>query len=781
VNQTKEMARTKSEALSAVAQGLFAPCLVKEDDGWHARWRGTEDAENPWIDSIVREAVATPLSEHAERDLHPTVHDAWLAALKSRTGLVNRDSGECAAFAKVLERWIEEGVDSPETKRSLEFSFKPTKGGGIVSCPVPRGEKPLRALGRATAIFAPLRRLELSKDAKSLEAKLSGGEAEDFLRYAAAGLAKAGYGVSGATENATLDVEVSLFDAPHGKVRVETRLVLDGVKISPGELRVLLEQKKEYVFFNGHWVKLDRAALLEKLAIAERPKEKRLNAAEAIFLAQCCSSDGTLGAVRTKAGDAIGKILSALRSGAARIGPGTTPAAPGLAGTLRDYQGRAVSWMALLAGLGFGALLADDMGLGKTIETIAWILHSRASGGDGKPSLVVAPITLIANWRRELARFAPGLEVFVHHGPDRALERGFLACAARSDVVITGYSTLVKDAAFITSVDWQTVAIDEAQAVKNPDTIVAHTVKNLKAETRIALTGTPVENSVTDIWSIEEFLNPGLLGPRKHFEERFAKPISENPACAALARLKRTLEPFVLRRLKTDPAIAAEIGDKRVIKEYCRLSESQREEYETALIDYSRGEKRRGDAFALLTRLKLVCDGEGKLERLFDLLESIFAAGESALVFTQYAKVGAAVAAALGKRFGRRFPFLHGALSAKEREREIASFEAQGPCAFVLSLRAGAFGLNLVKATHVIHFDRWWNPAVENQATDRAHRIGQTRTVFVHAFITEGTLEEKVDDLLEKKTRLSGGVVENGESFLLKMSSGEIEAIASLD
>ena len=776
----KETAQLKSEALSAVARGLFAPCLVKEDDGWHARWRGTEDAENPWIDRFVREAVATPLAAEAEREAHPTVHDAWLAALKSRTGLVNREDRECAAFAEVLERWIDEGVDSPEAKRSIEFSFKPAKGGGVVSCPAPRGEKPLRALGRATAVFAPLRRLELSKDAKRLEAKLSGGEAEDFMRYAAPALAKAGYSVPGAMEDAALDVEGSLFDAPQGKVRVETRLVLDGVKITPGELRVLLEQKKEYVFFNGHWVKLDRAALLEKLALAEKSKAGRFGAAEALFFAQCCSADGTLAAVRAKAGDAIGRILAALRSGAAGKKLASSPAAPGLAGTLRDYQGRAVSWMALLAGLGFGALLADDMGLGKTVETIAWLLHSRAAGGSG-PSLVVAPVTLLANWRREFARFAPGLEVFVHHGPDRALEQGFLACASRSDVVITGYSTLVKDAAFIASVEWRAVAIDEAQAVKNPDTMVARTVRSLKAGARIALTGTPVENSATDIWSIEEFLNPGLLGPRKRFEEKFAKPISENPACAALARLKRTLAPFVLRRLKTDPAIAAEIGDKRVVKEYCRLSEAQREEYETALIDYSRGERRRGDAFALLTRLKLVCDGEGKLERLFDLLESMFAAGESALVFTQYAKVGAAVAAALEKRFGRRFPFLHGALSAKEREREIAAFEAPGPCAFVLSLRAGAFGLNLVKATHVVHFDRWWNPAVENQATDRAHRIGQTKTVFVHAFITEGTLEEKVDDLLERKSRLSGGVVENGESFLLKMSSSEIEAIASLD
>ena len=770
-----------NEAIAAVASGKFAPCLVKESDGWHARWRGTDAADNPHIDEIVRTASVTPLSARAEFDIHPTVHDAWLAALKSETGLVRRDDGECARFAEVLERWLSEGVDSPEAKRAIPFSLRQEKNKSFVACPVPHGEKEYRALGRATSIFGPLRSLALSKDGKTLSVELDREEAEEFMRHAASALANAGYVVSAAGEDAEVVVSAVLSDAPRGEVTAKTALLLNGERISAAELRVLLEQKKEYVFFNGHWVKLDRPALLEALELAERAKMRRFTVREALgFAALLSSAGGTV-----DANGAIGKTMNAIAHGKAADISGIDCAPPGFNGKLRDYQARAVSWMRFMSGLGFGVLLADDMGLGKTIEAIAWILASRAKAGKegatAKPHLVIAPLTLLSNWRRELSRFAPSLEVFVHHGPERPLESRFAHIASHADVVVTSYGIFTKDREFIAAAEWSGVVIDEAQAIKNPDTATARAVKTLKTGSRLALTGTPVENSALDIWSIEEFLNRGFLGDRRRFDETFAKPISENPASHATARLKRLLEPFVLRRLKTDPAIAAEIGGKRTTKEYCTLSGRQKAAYEDALDAYRRGERRKGDAFALLTRLKLICDGEGKMARLFDLLESIFAAGESALVFTQYAKVGAAVSAALAKRFGRRFPFLHGALSTKEREREISAFESPGPNAFVLSLRAGAFGLNLVKATHVIHFDRWWNPAVENQATDRAHRIGQRKTVFVHTFITEGTLEEKVDNLLEKKTRLSGGVVGSGESFLLKMSLGEIESLAALN
>ena len=775
---TEKTSKNLSAARDAAAHGRFVPTLVKERDGWHARWRGIEHGMDGEIDALVRRAAMTPLTADAENDSFDTVHDAWLAALKSRTGLVRRSDRECEEFAAVLEKWIENGIDRAETKRSIVFSFAAAKDGGTLSCPRPRGKAALRALGRAIRIFTPLRSLVPGKDGETLSVALSRSETEEFARYASTKLEEAGFTTEGSWTEADTETEIEFSDAPHGEAKAKATLKLDGKRTTPGELRVLLAQKQDYVFFNNHWIKLDREKLAEALELAELSSAKNMSRAKAVFLAMSAGA-----ALKISAKGAVRRLMQAVKTGKAGFSI-PTGGIKGFKGRLRGYQSRAVGWMSALSRLGFGVLLADDMGLGKTVETIAWMLLERADARGKtmhKPYLVVAPLTLVANWRREAAQFAPALSVHVHYGSQRRTEEDFIRTACESDIVITSYSILSKDVRAISSVEWQGIVLDEAQAIKNPDTLSAKTVKALSSESRVALTGTPVENSVADIWSIEDFLNPGLLGERRRFTEKYAKPLAASPSGELLDRLKKTLAPFVLRRLKTDPAIAAEIGAKRTVKEYCSLSRLQRAEYENALDDFRRGMKRRGDAFALLTRLKLICDGEGKLARLFDLLESIFAAGESALVFTQYAKVGAAVQKALEKKFGRRFPFLHGALGQKEREKEIEKFSKDGPSAFILSLRAGAFGLNLVKATHVIHFDRWWNPAVENQAADRAHRIGQTKDVLVHTFITEGTLEERVDEILEKKTRLSSGIVENGENFLLKMSAGEIESLARLD
>ena len=352
----------------------------------------------------------------------------------------------------------------------------------------------------------------------------------------------------------------------------------------------------------------------------------------------------------------------------------------------------------------------------------------------------------------------------MHQGGGRHAASGFKRAVQAADVTLTSYNLLVRDYTDFSEIEWNALVLDEAQAIKNPDTQVARAVRALTPPKRIAMTGTPVENSVADLWSLEEFLNPGFLGERKSFAERFAKPIAADERSAAGKRLRHALEPFVLRRLKSDNAIAAELGPKREVREYCELTPEQRRDYETALAEFRVQEHAQGDVFALLTRLKLVCDGAGKLERLCELVGTIFENGESALVFTQYAKVGLWLRTELEARFGRRFPFLHGSLSAKEREREIRNFQtSKRPNLFIMSLKAGGFGLNLTKATHVIHFDRWWNPAVENQATDRAHRIGQTRPVLVHLFISSGTLEEHVDDILARKARVADSVITEAE------------------
>lgn len=772
------------EALELVASGRFYPDIVREDDGWHARWRGTgTGAENPWVDEYVRSANVTPLSEDAEDQRHETLHDAWIMALRSRTGLVRRDDAECAAFADELARWHDGASGDACSRASIRFELVQRGDGLAVVCDVPRGRRALRALGQAAYVFGPLRAMRM--EGGRLSAALSRADAADFVSRGARDLAAAGYGVSGCDLSAAIAAEAevvtrggSAAEDPRHVLKLTVRVA--GESVTADELRFLLDQRSTLVFFRDRWIEVDRSVLKEALRALERQDGRGLAGNEAIAFASGIGAAGRLDVAAAKAHGWLRGLLNELRqaSGGAPAVSVSSPI-PGFAGELRPYQRRGAAWMKFLTDHGFGALLADDMGLGKTAQTIAWML---SCGSCPAPFLVVAPLSLLSNWRHELARFAPGLSVYVHQGDSRALSAGFSRAAAESDVVVTSYSLLVRDYQAIRSNAWSGLVLDEAQTVKNPDTRAARAVRALGAPRRVALTGTPVENSAADVWAVEDFLNPGFLGDRKTFAERFARPIAADASCGAGAKLRRALEPFVLRRVKSDAEIAGELGPKREVREYCVLSSAQRADYESALADWRAGARRRGDVLALVTRLKLICDGEGKLERLVDLLDEIFASGESVLVFTQYSKVGARLADALAKRFGRRFPFLHGGLDARQREVQIARFrDDSGPSAFILSLRAGGFGLNLTKATHVIHYDRWWNPAVENQATDRAHRIGQDRTVFVHELITEGTLEEHVDEMLARKSRVADALVTGGEGFLRELAPEEFDRVVSLD
>lgn len=790
----KKLSPRQSEALALVAEGRFFPDLVKEEDGWHARWR-VPGVENDWVDEYVRSANVTRLSEDAEDQKHETLHDAWLMALKSLTGLVRWDDAECAAFAAELSEWHGGAEEDAAARAAIIFTFAPEAKRFVVRCGVPKGRRGLRALGQSAFVFGPLRGL-LSRDGH-LEVELSRAEAESFLRGGARDLAEAGYSVLGVDLAASVSASVDLgasadsrAQAPQQPIPAKLVIKVDGQAVSADEIRFLLEQKSTLVFFRDRWIDVDRNILKEALRALEKNEGKDLKTNEAISFAMGIGAFGRMEIEEVRAHGWLRGLVHELKSNPAANGGILAPVAsdgvPGLTAELRPYQARGAAWMKFLTDHGFGALLADDMGLGKTIQTIAWILLSRSPSTSNalRPFLIVAPLTLLSNWRHEFAKFAPGLKVYVHQGENRQLSRGFKLMTKDCDVVITSYSLLVRDYSILRETDWEGLVLDEAQAIKNPDTQVARATRSLGARKRVALTGTPIENSVSDIWSLEEYLNPTFLGDRKSFADRFVKPIAVDERTRAAKRLRRALEPFVLRRLKSDPEIAGELGEKREVKEYCTLSPIQRNEYEAVLEEYRTSEKRQGDVFALLTRLKLVCDGAGKLERLCELLESVFEAGESALVFSQYAKVGERIRKALAKRFGRTFPFLHGGLTARQREAEIAAFKDGGnsvPTCFILSLKAGGFGLNLTEATHVIHFDRWWNPAVEAQATDRAHRLGQTKTVFVHSFITEGTLEEHIDEILERKARVAGSLVQSGESFLRELSADEFNQVITLD
>ncbi len=753
------------EALRLVAAGKFVPTLVREEDGWYARWRpcpqygaATDEVLADWVDELVRTPSVTRLTEDAEDQHHETLHDAWLMALKSRTGRVIWADAECAQFAATLADWQGRVEEDPAARAALNLKLESDRETFTVVCDAPATRRGLKALGAASEDFPPLRALRRRADGK-LAATLTRREAEAFLRLTETSLA--------VSIQATADLRPG--EEPTAPVQAKLVVKVDGEAVSAQEIRFLLEQGTSLVFFRNRWIEVDRSILRAALRALEKAGDKTLTETEAVSFALGLGAFGALELAEVRAHGWLRGLVNELKA-AARLDCAPV-AIPGLQGELRAYQARGVAWMKFLTDHKFGALLADDMGLGKTVQTIGWLLLTRAQAQE--PFLVIAPLTLLSNWRHEFQKFAPHLKVWTHHGEGRHLKTGFLREARQADVVLTSYSLLTRDYELLRSVAWAGLVLDEAQAIKNANTQVAQAARALGVPRRVALTGTPIENQVGDVWSLEEFLNPTFLGDKKTFTDRFVKPLAADEHSRAGKKLKRALEPFILRRVKSDPEIAGELGAKREIKEYCVLSPEQRLAYEAALDDFRVRDRKEGDIFALLTELKLICDGSGKQARLVDLLAEIFAAGESALIFTQYAKVGTTLQELLTKKFGKVFPFLHGGLDTRARDRAIATFcEASAPMAFILSLRAGGFGLNLTKATHVIHFDRWWNPAVENQATDRAHRIGQDKAVFVHTFITEGTIEERIDELLSRKERLAGSIVTPGEAFLRELLLG---------
>ena len=474
---------------------------------------------------------------------------------------------------------------------------------------------------------------------------------------------------------------------------------------------------------------------------------------------------------------------------------------PGFFGELRPYQRRGFAWLTFLRQHGMGACLADDMGLGKTVMMIAALVHERAVEGLTGPTLLVCPTSVLGNWLHELNRFAPGLRVYTHHGPERNLGITFPERIAEHDVVLTTYAIVSRDVALLMAVHWTGIVLDEAQNIKNPATSASRIVRKLTAGYRVALTGTPVENRLAELWSILEFLNPGYLGSHDGFRRHFAQPIERSGDTERAEELRRLVAPFILRRVKSDPTVIQDLPEKFEQTTYTTLTREQATLYEAVVrdmleqIDTAEGLSRRGLILAALTRLKQVCnhpaqflaDGSamanrsGKLSRLEEMLEEAIGGGDHALIFTQYAEFGGRLTTYLKKRLDCEVLFLFGGTPAIERDRMVQRFQsATGPPVFVLSLRAGGIGLNLTRANRVFHFDRWWNPAVENQATDRAYRIGQTRAVQVHRFVTSGTLEERIDELIESKRALANAVIGEGEGWLTELSTDELRSILSL-
>jgi superfamily II DNA or RNA helicase len=588
-------------------------------------------------------------------------------------------------------------------------------------------------------------------------------------------------------------------------------VILDGERLTQAEINELLAKTDGLALIRGHWIEVDR----EKLArtVEQFRKFEQLAARRGITFAEAMrmvagadvAGDSPAAAesewAGTVAGPWLAETLRALRAPEAldRIDPGRD-----LNGTLRPYQQVGVRWLHLLSQLGLGACLADDMGLGKTIQVLSLLLmHRRESPAERTPSLLVAPASLLSNWSAEIERFAPALKSVVAHPsalpPDqlRALNPESVKDA---DLIITSYGSLLR-LPWLAETNWNLAILDEAQAIKNPHAKQTRAAGNLRARARIALTGTPVENRLADLWSIFDFINPGLLGSAREFSS-YSKRLAERPH-NPYGPLRELIRPYVLRRLKTDKSVIADLPDKTEIKAYCHLSRKQAALYQQAVRELAEGladadgMRRRGIVLAFLLRFKQICnhpsqwlgDGawneadSGKLARLREIAEVLAARQEKALIFTQFREMTGPLAAFLGGIFGRPGLVLHGETDVKKRRGLVRQFQDDESVPFfVLSVKAGGTGLNLTAASHVIHFDRWWNPAVENQATDRAFRIGQTKNVLVHKFVCRGTVEEKIDDLIESKKQLSKDLIEGGGELLLtEIKDDELLKLVSLD
>ena len=512
--------------------------------------------------------------------------------------------------------------------------------------------------------------------------------------------------------------------------------------------------------------------------------------------------------------DAGPRLQSVLEQYHQQKAPDPLPAPEGFVGQLRPYQERGLGWLAFLHRFDQGACLADDMGLGKTIQLLAFLQHLKAEQELKRPVLLVAPTSVLTNWRREAEAFTPELSVREHYGPRRPSTPAELKKALKDvDLVLTSYGLLQRNSELLETQDWQGVVIDEAQAIKNPGAKqsqaardLARTSRSKSNRFRIALTGTPVENRVSELWALMDFLNPKVLGEEDFFRQRYRMPIERYGDMSSLRDLKGRVGPFILRRLKTDKTIISDLPEKVELSEWVGLSKEQKSLYSKTVEDTldaiaraPRGQ-RHGQVLALLTRLKQICNhpalalSEGavddgflgrsaKLQRLEEILDEVIEAGDRALLFTQFAEWGHLLKAWMQQRWKAEVPFLYGGTRKSERQAMVDRFQEdpRGPQLFLLSLKAGGVGLNLTRASHVFHIDRWWNPAVENQATDRAYRIGQTNRVMVHKFITSGSVEEKIDRMIREKSRLAEDVIGSGEDWLGSLGGDQLRNLVALE
>ena len=671
----------------------------------------------------------------------------------------------------------------------------------------------LESLGRAARLFPPIERALAGAKPASLE--LEPAAAFTFLEQGAPALADAGFSVIVPGEltragrrrlrlRMRVGGKAKVAGAVSGSaglgmdelLAVDFQAIIGDDVLGARELAALAKQKAPLVRFRGAWVAVDPRELEEiREHLARPPGTMTLRDAVRAALAGE-TREGEL-PVAVAAQGSLAELLERLKQSRTAA----LPAPATLNATLRPYQERGLNWLTTMAALGLGACLADDMGLGKTMQLLAFLLRRVEDARDDRPALLVAPMSVVGNWEREAERFAPTLTLFPHYSADRARAPEDIP-RRRDCLVVTTYGLLRRDAELLGAVDWSVVALDEAQNVKNAASATARAARSLRAAHRFALTGTPVENRLAELWSILQFGNPGLLGSLESFRREFAVPIERYGSEDASSRLRRIVSPFVLRRVKTDPTVVDDLPAKNEMTVVCTLTREQATLYKAVVdeelrrIERSEGMERRGRVLALLTHTKQICNHpaqylsekgplegrSGKLGRVTEMLEEALSAGDRALVFTQFREMGDLLTSHFEACFGRRVAFLHGGTPKKARDEMVEAFQRDphGPRIFVLSVKAGGTGLNLTAANHVFHYDRWWNPAVEDQATDRAYRIGQKRAVQVHKLSCAGTVEEKIARMLEQKRELASKVVGAGERWITELETDALRDLFSL-
>jgi len=712
-------------------------------------------------------------------------------------------------------RFLLRATDDPSVLVPLEDALSgKARGGALRRGGAAARELALVALSQAAAVSPLL--ASVAATAPTGAAKLTLDQAYTFLQRDALALEEAGFAVLlprwwlqriGRQPLAARGRLRGEFGTGTGAlslseiVTVDWEVALGDQVLSPAELEALAKQKQSLVRLRGQWVELDPAQLQAALERFRKKSSTTASVRELIHLS--LGIDGEERAPLPVAGIEGGGLLGELFDGLSRkehFAELDKPA--GFHGELRPYQKRGFSWLAFLRRFGLPACLADDMGLGKTIQALALLAHERARG-ERRPVLLVCPTSLVGNWQREAARFTPELPVMIHHGLDRQRDEEFRRSAQEHGLVVTTYSLLSRDVDALAAVPWAGVILDEAQNVKNPDTKQARAARRLPADWRVVMTGTPIENHVGDLWSLFQFLGTEFLPPRERFHREFVMPIRVGRDQAALDRLKRRTGPFILRRLKSDPDILPDLPAKLEHKVICNLTREQATLYAAVVQEMTErartanGMERRGAILAGLIKLKQVCnhpvhlldDGtplpgrSGKLARATEMLAEVVEVGDRALIFTQFREMGELLQRHFATELGCEVAFLHGGTPPQQRQELVDRFQEDkdGPPIFVLSLRAGGTGLNLTRASHVFHYDRWWNPAVEAQATDRAHRIGQTRQLQVHLLVCAGTLEERIDLLLERKKEVAELVVGSGEQWLTELSTDQLRDLVMLD